>query len=76
MVNSNWTKGIFSVYFFSDWLSVVMAGRRRTKTEPAGASANNSLTEDDPELVAENNKDESEKNGAGKASTSSTTGMA
>ena len=53
-----------------------MAGRRRTKTEPAGASANNSLTEDDPELVAENNKDESEKNGAGKASTSSTTGMA
>ena len=53
-----------------------MAGRRRTKTEPAGASANNSLTEDDPELVAENNKDESEKNGAGQASTSSTTGMA
>ena len=51
-----------------------MAGRRRTKTEPAGASANNSLTEDDPELVAENNKDESEKNGPGQASTSSTTG--
>jgi len=50
-----------------------MAGRRRTKTEPAGASANNSLTEDDPEIVTENNKDESEKNGAGKASTSSTT---
>ena len=53
-----------------------MAGRRRTKTEPAGASANNSLTEDDPEIVTENNKDESEKNGAGKASTSSTTGTA
>ena len=54
-----------------------MAGRRRTKTEPAGASANNSLTEDDPEQVVENNQDvsESEKNGAANTTNLSSTGM-